>query len=278
MAEFLTTKAIAFHIEEIIKTAKEHICIITPYLKLSNTFYERLYEASGKGLDIDFVYGKTELTKHDKELINSLNINIYFKENLHAKCYMNEESALVTSMNLHSFSEGNNREFGILINRKTDKKAYLGCIDEMKSVLATSFIERLIEPEIHIEEKEYGDIDFLFEWAKYLKKNYKDTKFEIINDKISAESFPQKGIRFSNEYGFMTFTIDSTLIQITDEMKQSINSSLDSSYRVYWNKEYSTGCNRICIYQAKGHKLNSIDEQIGYCAKGLDIFLKNMLN
>ena len=38
--------------------------------------------------------GKTELTYNQKELLNGLNCSIYFKENLHAKCYANETEAL----------------------------------------------------------------------------------------------------------------------------------------------------------------------------------------
>lgn len=45
MAEFLTTKAIGHQIEEIIKKAKQRLYIVSPYLKISNLYYERLNEA-----------------------------------------------------------------------------------------------------------------------------------------------------------------------------------------------------------------------------------------
>ena len=59
---------------------------------------------------------------------NFRNLNIYFLENLHAKCYMNENSALITSMNLYGYSEENNREMGLFINRSDNYDLY----DDMK--------------------------------------------------------------------------------------------------------------------------------------------------
>lgn len=272
MAQFLTTKAIAFQIEEIVKSAKEKIYIVTPYLKLSNTFYERLYEASEKGIDITLVYGKNELSKHDEELIHSLDINIYFKENLHAKCYLNEEFTLITSMNLHSFSEGNNREFGILLNKQEDENAYNDCFNEVKSVIATSKTERRIESNPNEKTNEY--IDFLFEWGKHLKKRFPKIKFEIKNNKIFAESFPKEGIMFSNEYGFMTFTFSNSFPKLSVKRRDSIESSLES-YRVFWNKR-SNDSHRICIYKAKDIKFDTIDDEIKYSANGLNIFLEEI--
>ena len=42
------------------------------------------------------------------------NIEIRHEKRLHAKYYANESSALITSMNLYSFSQDNNIEAGIL--------------------------------------------------------------------------------------------------------------------------------------------------------------------
>ena len=47
---------------------------------------------------------------------NSSDIDVYFNEKLHAKCYMNEDTAIITSMNLYEASE-KNRELGVLIQK-----------------------------------------------------------------------------------------------------------------------------------------------------------------
>ena len=38
------------------------------------------------------------------------------RKNLHAKCYLNEKEALLTSMNLYEYSQEHNDEMGILVS------------------------------------------------------------------------------------------------------------------------------------------------------------------
>ena len=47
-----------------------------------------------------------------------------FVENLHAKCYLNENTAIITSMNLYEFSQQNNDEIGIRVDSKEDPQLY----------------------------------------------------------------------------------------------------------------------------------------------------------
>ena len=47
-------------------------------------------------------------------------VRISFCKNLHAKCYLNEESCIVSSLNLYEFSQVNNNEMGILISKDED--------------------------------------------------------------------------------------------------------------------------------------------------------------
>ncbi len=61
MAEFLTTSGTSHHIENIIIDAKTKLVLVSPYLQISKTFYERLKDASNKGVQIKIIYGKDEL-------------------------------------------------------------------------------------------------------------------------------------------------------------------------------------------------------------------------
>ena len=56
--------------------------------------------------------------------LDSLGIKPVFLKNLHAKCYLNEAEALLTSMNLYKFSQENNDEMGILVSREDDEELY----------------------------------------------------------------------------------------------------------------------------------------------------------
>lgn len=133
--KFLTTKGIAASIEDIIKNSKEYIYIISPYVKIDDSYIERLYEAEKNGIDISLIFGKEEMKGFEKDKFRNFNkLKIYFLENLHAKCYFNERTALITSMNLHEYSEKNNREMGIEISKSENPDIYAEIEKEANSI------------------------------------------------------------------------------------------------------------------------------------------------
>ena len=143
MAEFLRTSGISHNIEEIIINAKEKLIIVSPYLKLTDNLFERLKEKASETIDIVFIYGKSELNEYEKQKLYSIpNLNLFYYYNLHAKCYYNESNMLITSMNLHEYSERNNREMGILINKVTDSKIFENAEQESMSILKASVLEK----------------------------------------------------------------------------------------------------------------------------------------
>lgn len=127
MPEFLTTTQIASKIEETFNEAAKQIYIISPYLKLSRHVRELIEaQAANKALHIDLIYGKTDLKPEEADWLNTQRVDTHYREHLHAKCYMNEKQAVVTSMNLYEYSEKNNDEFGILLRAEdqADAAAY----------------------------------------------------------------------------------------------------------------------------------------------------------
>ncbi len=45
-------------------------------------------------------------------------------QDLHAKCYLNENEALLTSMNLYEFSQSNNDEMGLIVSKREEPDLY----------------------------------------------------------------------------------------------------------------------------------------------------------
>lgn len=137
MVRYLDTSNISGNISTIIKKAKEEIYIVSPYLKISGVFKDYVKSKLAKtNVTVNVVYGKVELEENQKKEILSIEgLNIYFYKNLHAKCYLNEESAVITSMNLHSYSQENNVEMGILINKKEDREAFENLLDDVKNTI-----------------------------------------------------------------------------------------------------------------------------------------------
>lgn len=135
MAEFLTTNGTSYHIEDIILKAQKELTLLSPYLQLSKTFYERLLDCSNNGVKITVIYGKDELKPNEKKSLAELpTLELFFFENLHAKCFYNESTMVITSMNMYEFSEKNNREMGVLVNANNDKNLYENAVKEALSI------------------------------------------------------------------------------------------------------------------------------------------------
>lgn len=102
MAKLLTSKGISAIFEDLFKSSKEYVYIVSPYFKIDKQLKERIIESIDEGLKVVFIYGKK------REQINDLSyelkniLEIWYYQDLHAKFYMNEKYVLITSMNLHS--------------------------------------------------------------------------------------------------------------------------------------------------------------------------------
>ncbi|MDO8386015.1 MAG: phospholipase D family protein [Polaromonas sp.] len=139
MAEFLATTGTNYHLEELIKNAAERLILISPFLKLNDRMKELLGDKNRLKIDVRIVYGKSELQPQEIEWLRGLTyIRTSFCKNLHAKCYMNEETCIVTSLNLYEFSQINNNEMGILIRRADDSKLYKDAYDEAQRIIRIS--------------------------------------------------------------------------------------------------------------------------------------------
>ncbi|MGL5039568.1 MAG: phospholipase D family protein [Aeromonas sp.] len=139
MATFLNTSKTNYYLEELIKNAKERVVLISPFLKLNDRIKELLTDKDRLKIDVRIVYGKSELQPEEISWLNDLSfIRTSFCKNLHAKCYLNEEMCIVTSLNLYEFSQVNNNEMGILIGRSDDNDLYCEANEEAQRIIRIS--------------------------------------------------------------------------------------------------------------------------------------------
>ena len=118
MAKFLNTKKAVSAIEDLIKDAGQTLILISPYLKLSKDFRELLTYRNSKDKITTVIFGKQELKPDEMKFLESLRFVILkYKDELHAKCYLNDEKMIITSLNLYDFSMANNKEMGVLIEK-----------------------------------------------------------------------------------------------------------------------------------------------------------------
>lgn len=139
MAKFLNTSATNYFLEELIKNARDRLILISPFLKLNDRMRELLADKNRLKIDVRIVYGKSELQPEEINWLKELTyIRTSFCKNLHAKCYMNEELAIITSLNLYEFSQINNNEMGVLIRREDDAELYKDAYEEAQRIIRIS--------------------------------------------------------------------------------------------------------------------------------------------
>jgi HKD family nuclease len=169
MVDFLRTNGISHKVEEIIINAKDQLTFISPYLKFPKMLYERIQEKADEGVKIRFVYGKSELSKDQDVLLRKLkNTSIFYLDNLHAKCYLNEGAGIITSMNLYDFSEKNNREMGIHFDKASNEVLYNQVNAEIESIIKASVVKSHSQSHIH----ETPPIQFSSEGEKPKKHSF----------------------------------------------------------------------------------------------------------
>jgi hypothetical protein len=150
MAKFLKGNELNSELERLFEEANHNIILISPYIKLHNRYISVLKEKlNNHKLQITIVFGKNEEDKSKSMQLEDFNffkefpnIEIRYEKNLHAKYYANDSAAIITSMNLYSFSQDNNIEAGIYL-----KQSILGSVtgDNTLEGEAWTYFKRVIE-------------------------------------------------------------------------------------------------------------------------------------
>ena len=139
MAKFLNTTGVSYHLEELIKGTKDRLILISPYLQFTDRIKEHLSNLTIQKRDIRIVYRENKLQFEENNWLESqIGIRTSLCKNLHAKCYINENEAIITSMNLYEFSQQNNNEMGIYISKSQDPDLYNATLEEVQRLLTIS--------------------------------------------------------------------------------------------------------------------------------------------
>ncbi|MCR6637492.1 MAG: phospholipase D family protein [Sporocytophaga sp.] len=139
MAKFLNTTGISYHLEVLIKGTKEKLFLVSPYLQFNERIKEHIENLNLLKRDIRIIYRDNKLQPDENNwLEKQIGIRTSICKNLHAKCYINESEAIITSMNLYEFSQINNNEMGILITKSEDTDLYNEAYGEVERLLRIS--------------------------------------------------------------------------------------------------------------------------------------------
>ena len=150
MAEVVTRVEIVRHLKGIIEEARAGLILISPYIKADEETKDLLEQTTRF---IRVLYGKRRLREEEREFLHSRGILTSFLKNLHAKCYLNESRALVTSMNLHEHSLLNNDEIGILVTKQDDEQLYEEIHRQALEWLEEATLDPVIKSEFRAAQK-----------------------------------------------------------------------------------------------------------------------------
>lgn len=233
MAKFLTGNELNSEVEKLLENAFNKIILISPYIKLHDRYKSTLItKKSQPEVEIIVVFGKNEedLSKSMKaEDFNFLkefpNIEIRYEKRLHAKYYANEDSAILTSMNLYSFSQDNNIEFGVLtkkslLNENLDGRAweYFARVIDQSELLfkkTPKFDSALLGITKKYRESVIEKDNLTDFFQKTPKSPKQSPSKEVPNDKSQKSSVTGYCIRTGKEIPF------NTKMPMTDEVYKS---------------------------------------------------------
>jgi len=163
MIKFLDGDAISAKINQTIREANEYLTLVSPYIKLNNKIKSELTYLSNQKpeVEIEVVFGKNDknppkiLSNEDFEFLKTLhNIRIGYVQELHAKIYCSEDRLMLTSLNLHEFSQAYNFEAAFVIE---NSKSIIGSLVDTTSDLAwdeaLEFVHKVIENSIPVYHK-----------------------------------------------------------------------------------------------------------------------------
>ena len=202
MAKFLNTRKAVSEIEDLIRNAEQRLTLISPYLKLSKDFKELLKYRNSKDKITTVIFGKQELNPNEMKFLQSLRFVILkYNQDLHAKCYLNDDKMIITSLNLYEFSMNNNKEMGVLIdlNDESDKELF---------------------------EEAFKEIDFIDETSERFE-------FTSIPEKIKTEKTEQKTeLKTENSINYKLLTTKE-LSKLTGLSSRKVNSWLSDNKLMY---------------------------------------------
>jgi phosphatidylserine/phosphatidylglycerophosphate/cardiolipin synthase-like enzyme len=113
---------------------------VSPYIEINDQIRSHIRGSDGRNVDIRVIFRKdAKINADDLSFLNSLKMkHIFTCKDLHAKCYLNENTAIITSMNLYDYSQTHNREIGIKVDNKEDPDLYKEIYDEIISITGVS--------------------------------------------------------------------------------------------------------------------------------------------
>ena len=263
MSKFLTTTANSYHIEQIVTNARRELVLVSPYLRINELLLNRLANADNKGVNTTLIYGKSELAESEKNKLSKFNnLEIYFNLKLHAKCYMNEDEVIISSMNLYEYSERNNYEMGVFVDRNSDLEIFNQIHEEVEFIKSVSTLKKERNTSkgndlVYLPKEVGTPLFFLPSLFRVLKKHFNTSQIYFNgNDSILAFNLLECiRIEISDSVDFYILS-DDFYFYLKKYYQDRLNEDL-TNIRFFFNYYQK----RLCVYPERD--FNPKEDPIG---------------
>lgn len=235
---FVTTAEIVACLEKMLNDAEKSIIIISPYIKISQRIRSILLEKISHNVDVTIVH------REDFDLCG-LKANVFKRNNLHAKCFFTEKSALIGSMNLHDYSQTNNDEMGFFLSKKDNNDIYENIKKEVFRLCNTFSLEEK-KPAGH----RHNDMPGLQIGKQYSREEIA-RHFPFVDDYVA-------GIKQTTRGDIVLFYFSKSNKYINEEKNGILyfmgqNTGTETQALIYGNKalyeSFATGKGRIFLFK-----------------------------
>jgi len=141
MAQFLNTAAAYTEIENIINRAEKKLVLISPLVRLPRVLSQRLLHAGqSRGVHVTIVCRKKDLPPDEYAAFRKISwLEVLDMPNLHARCFYNEKTMVITSLNLSGNVPVNNKEIGVLLTLERDPEVFRDAVNEAESMIQAAY-------------------------------------------------------------------------------------------------------------------------------------------
>jgi hypothetical protein len=139
MAKFLNTSAANYYLEEIIRLANDRLILLSPILKFNDRVKELLSDKNERKIEVQIAFEHNQLLPEEVNWLRGLSfVRTNFCRNLQARCYLNEQFCIISSLSLHELSHVKTNEIGVLISRAEDEELFQSLLDEAERIVRIS--------------------------------------------------------------------------------------------------------------------------------------------
>jgi len=135
-SNILLNHQLSSEIISLIESSKDYCFLVTPYYKPWQLLNRALDKAASNEKKIVFIFRNGDVKENIIKDLNLKGFDIYLVEKLHTKLYLNDNTAIITSMNLYDASKEFNYEVGYKFQNQFDVKNFKVEVIE-KDILGT---------------------------------------------------------------------------------------------------------------------------------------------